>query len=130
MSLATWVVAFSLLSALCAWMVFGTGTDQVLRLLARPLRGANVSGWLVEAVELAVGVLWAELVFAFFLGLAAPEMRPALLGRPPLEGLPALNSPTKALGDPTPRQNQPSHRRHLVDATRSPSEPLGIHPSP
>jgi hypothetical protein len=130
MSLATWVVAFSLLSAICAWVVFGTGTDQLLRLLARPLRGPNVSGWLVEAVELAVGVLWAVLVFAFILGLAGPELRPVLLSRPSLEDLPALNSPMKALGDRTRRQNQTSYQQHLVDTTTPPFEPLGIHPSP
>ena len=75
MGLALWIALFAVLSALCAWVVFGNAIDSVLGVVVAALLGADVSRWSEAGIRFFVASTWALLAVWFILGLVSPQWR-------------------------------------------------------
>jgi hypothetical protein len=75
MGVVVWVVLFAVVTAACAWIVFGAGAETVAGLIAALLLGADVANWSEDGIRLFVGLTWLMLAGWFLTGLVVPAAR-------------------------------------------------------
>lgn len=75
MAVGLWVALFVAVSAVCAWLVLGSGADTVAGLAAPYLLGADIVRWSENGIRVFVGGTWVLLAVWFVLGLFEPALR-------------------------------------------------------